>query len=141
MTTDRDLLEKFYRDSAKASRDAMVFGTGVVKTYTNGDSQHIPFKDYASKSWLRPTNSMLRNLLEFLWDCLIVGLIVVACAVAIGRNEARAAEFRVLLEPSSEPATINECQRERPDLGRPVGSISFQHRSNEPWFRRICIYA
>ena len=99
-------------------------------------------RDYADKSWLRPTKSMLRNLVALLWDMLIVALLVLAAAAIISHNEARAgADFRVLLEPSSEPATLNECQRERPDLGRPVGSISFQHRSNEPWFRRICIYA
>ena len=46
----------------------------------------------------------------------------------------------VLLEPSMVAATLDECQRARPDLGRPTRVISKQARSNEPWFARTCVY-
>ena len=46
----------------------------------------------------------------------------------------------VLLETSMEPLTLDECQRARPDLGRPHRVISKQARSNEPWFARTCVY-
>lgn len=46
----------------------------------------------------------------------------------------------LLLETSSMPATMEECMRARPDLGRPVHVISKQGRTNEPWHHRMCMW-
>lgn len=48
--------------------------------------------------------------------------------------------FLLLLEPSSEAATLDECQRERPNLGRPVRVISLQNGSGTPWHHRVCTF-
>lgn len=45
-----------------------------------------------------------------------------------------------LLEDSSLAASMEECLRTYPTLGRPIMVTSRQQRSNEPWFRRTCIY-
>ena len=42
----------------------------------------------------------------------------------------------VLLEISMVPATLDECQKARPDLGRPDRVTSKQQRTNEPWYHR-----
>lgn len=96
-------------------------------------------RDYANKDWLRPTRGMLRSLVAFLWDCLIVLAIVGVCAIIISRNEAHAGGIKLLmLEPSMNPANGDECQVATGV--RPVYTISRQNRSNEPWHHRTCAY-
>ena len=51
-----------------------------------------------------------------------------------------AALILVLLLPSSNPATFEECMRARPDLGRPVRVTSKQNGTNTPWHHRTCAF-
>lgn len=99
--------------------------------------------DYASKKWLRPHRApFVARAIDFVFRVLVVLLIVLALAWIIGHNETRAAGvYLVLLETSSEPATLDECQRTHPARGRPISCISKQDRSGEPWHHRVCIYA
>lgn len=46
----------------------------------------------------------------------------------------------VLLEPSSSPATFEECARARPELGRPMSVVSLQNGTGTPWHHRMCIW-
>lgn len=97
--------------------------------------------DDAPKDWLRPTPSMFRRLLRLLVDMLMLAAFLFLLAWIINWNEARAAgTVMVLLETSSEPATFAECQRARPDLGRPARVISKQNGSGTNWHHRICSY-
>lgn len=98
-------------------------------------------KDYASKDWLRPTATMLRNLALFLWDVMIVAGLAFAAAWIIGANEARAqGNVLLLLETSMLPATMDECRRARPDLWRPTRVISKQNGTGTPWHHRTCYW-
>lgn len=99
--------------------------------------------DYASKKWLRPHRTpFVVRAIDFVFRALIVLLIVLALAWIVGENEARAAGvYLVLLEPSSQAATLDECQRTHAARGWPIGCISRQNGSGTPWHHRVCIYA
>ena len=66
--------------------------------------------------------------------------IILAIGAVISRNEARAAHlFAVLLEPSMNPATMDECGRRKGE--RPLYTVSFQNGSMTPWHHRTCWYS
>ena len=88
--------------------------------------------DHADKEWLRE-KPRLRTRLLLLAAVLAVAWIVEA--------NARQREFMVLLEPSSQAATLDECQRTHPRRGRPKHVISFQNGSWTNWHHRTCYYA
>lgn len=46
----------------------------------------------------------------------------------------------LLLETSMHPATMDECVKVRPDLGRPDRVISRQNGSATPWHHRTCYW-
>lgn len=71
----------------------------------------------------------------------IVGPMDYADALNTEAEEKVARVERVLLETSMQPATLNECQRARPQRLRPDGAISLQSRSNKPWHHRTCFWA
>ena len=97
-------------------------------------------RDYSDKSWLRPTPSMFRRLLQIAADTLTLAAFLFLLAWAISANEARASQsFRLLLEASSQPATLDECQRAAPHRGRPVHVVSFQSATGH-WHRRTCTW-
>ena len=48
--------------------------------------------------------------------------------------------FCLILENSSKPASLGECAAARPDLGKPLWTISKQNRSDEPWYQRTCYW-
>ena len=99
-------------------------------------------KDYSDKNWLRPTPSMFKRLLQFIGDMIMVAIFLGLLAWSINRNDARAAPMKmVLLEPSSQAATLDECQRTHPKLGRPHQVVSFQNGSGTNWHHRTCYYA
>ena len=50
------------------------------------------------------------------------------------------AAFCLLLENSSSPASLIECARARPDLGKPSFTISHRARTGEPWYWRTCFW-
>ena len=83
---------------------------------------------------------MIRAALDFLARCGILLAATFAFAWAISANEARASQsFRLLLEASSQPATLDECQRAAPHRGRPVHVVSFQSATGH-WHRRTCTW-
>lgn len=71
------------------------------------------------------------------------GLLMESEARAIDEDSADKVQrvFRVLLETSMEPATLNECQRRSPNLPRADGVVSFQNGSMTPYHHRTCFYA
>ncbi len=95
--------------------------------------------DYSDKSWLREEPFVLRAI-GFMLRMAVLAAILFALAAVIGQIEAWAATRAVLFEPSSEPLTFAEAVRAHPELGRPASCMSAQHRSNEPWHRRVCWY-
>lgn len=98
-------------------------------------------RDYSDKDWLRPTRSMFRRLLQLIGDMLMLAVFLFLIAWAISMNEARAqGDTVILLENSMTPATFDECQRTRPDLGRPWRVVSKQQGSGTPWHHRICTW-
>ena len=100
------------------------------------------WKDYADKSWLRPTRGMLRRGVALLWDMMIVLLILVAIVSLIRPSDTQAQAMKlVLLEPSAQAATLDECQRTHPARGRPQQVVSFQNGSMTNWHHRTCYYA
>lgn len=90
--------------------------------------------DYAPKDWLRPKQPHPWSVIALLW-LMVLGLALIGFAA-----QAQGRTFLVLLEPSSFPATLDECQRARPDLGRPTGANSLQNGSGTPWHRRSCCW-
>lgn len=103
--------------------------------------------DYADKSYLRRP-SLVERAARFIVDMLIVAAVIVVLAVIINRNEAFGAKqicspgsICVLLDNSMLPASMDECQIARPDLGRPYFTASKRDRTNEPWFTRTCFFS
>ena len=93
--------------------------------------------DFADKDWLRPKPPQPPS-----WS-VIVGLCIAALVLlVIGWACAYAAPATVLrlLEDSGNPATLGECQRAYPSLGRPTGCVSLQNGEQTPWHHRVCIY-
>ena len=96
--------------------------------------------DYAPKGWLRRPR-LKQRLLEFMRHAAILALILFALAAILQAIDAHAAQhWTVLLPDERYPATLDEGQAARPDLGRPLYCISHQERSNEPWNHRFCTY-
>lgn len=96
-----------------------------------------------AEAWLRE-ESIGARLIDLLLRAAFVFLLVAVFAAIIGINEARAARqyggpvYRWLLPNSMQAATLDECQKARPDLGRPHATSSQQSRSGEPWHHRFC---
>ena len=90
------------------------------------DLRHLPRSRPSLAPWL-------------LTACLLV-------AGSIDYAEAVSAEERLralvlrdpILAPAMSPATMEECERALPDRGRPAWTVSYQHRTGEPWYRRYC---
>lgn len=72
-----------------------------------------------------------------------VAIILIVLYLIAGTIDYAAAKVShlMLLEISSFPASMEECLRARPDLGRPSGVVSFQNGSDAPWHHRRCTYA
>ena len=98
--------------------------------------------DHADKSWLRTKREpFVVRALELAWRCALMALFLATFAALLAALDARAAPATlVLLEPSSQAATLDECQRRRPDLGRPSRVISLQNGSLTNWHHRVCTW-
>ena len=70
-------------------------------------------------------------------------LILIVLYLIVGTIDHVAARttWFLLLENSSRPATLGECQRRHPSMGRPQATISYQQRSGEPWHHRTCAWS
>ena len=68
-------------------------------------------------------------------------IILVVLYLIVGTIDYAAAKVShlMLLEVSSFPASMEECERARPDLGRPAHVVSFQN-ATPVWHHRTCIY-
>ena len=89
-----------------------------------------------------PSRRFRRALLEGVTRRQVIALAALALlflcvAGSIDYAAARVSEL-ILLENSSQPASLGEAQRARPELGRPWGCISYQHWSDAPWHHRTC---
>lgn len=64
------------------------------------------------------------------------------CYAVAGTVDFAAAKVshRILLETSSQPATLDECQRSFPGRGRPREVISLQNGADSPWHHRTCFF-
>lgn len=70
-----------------------------------------------------------------------VGNFDYADAISVDADKKLArASYALLLDTSSRPATLDECQRAAPEKGRPARVVSQQHRTNEAWQKRTCGY-
>ena len=69
-------------------------------------------------------------------------IILIVLYLIVGTIDYAAAKVShlMLLEISSLPASMEECLRARPDLGRPAHVVSLQNGTLTPWHRRTCIY-
>ena len=68
-----------------------------------------------------------------------IGVGVVIVLAVVGAIDASAAGRAIVyLDPSSKAATLDECQRAAPELGRPSWSVSQRKFSNRPWTKRVC---
>lgn len=85
---------------------------------------------------LKPTGDDAFQVMskEFAGWLLIVALIL----TAIMEGRAVASSTTVYLDPSHNAATLDECQRAAPDLGRPSWTVSQRKFSNRPWTKRVC---
>lgn len=84
---------------------------------------------------------MIRPALVFAF---LLALYVLVGTLDCRWNEACARAARpvvILLETSGEPATLGECERARPELGRPQGCVSFQNGYGTSWHHRSCWWA
>lgn len=70
----------------------------------------------------------------------IVGPMDYSDALNAEAEEKVARVHRVLLETSSEAATLDECQRTLPKRPRPDSVVSFQNGSATSWHHRTCTY-
>jgi len=71
-----------------------------------------------------------------------IALFLIVCYLIVGTIDYAAAKVShlILLDISSQPATLDECQRAAPGRGRPVHVVSFQNGSDAPWHHRRCTY-
>lgn len=67
-----------------------------------------------------------------------IGVGVVLVLSVVGEIDAAALRATVHLDPSSHAATLDECQRAAPELGRPSWSVSQRKFSNRAWTKRVC---
>jgi len=85
------------------------------------------------KDYRAPRPRVLRRAIT--WACAGALLLLTAhAAIATGR-----ALVAVLLETSSRPASLAECERTLPGK-QYVATISVQDRTGEPWHRRTCYF-
>lgn len=68
-----------------------------------------------------------------------IGVGVVIVLAVVGAIDASAAvRATVYLDHSSRAASLDECQRAAPELGRPSWTVSQRKFSNRPWTKRVC---
>ena len=78
-------------------------------------------------------------LVGFLSLCLCVAGSIDYAAALTDEQRLRALVLKdPILAPAMHPATMEECERALPDRGRPIWTVSYQHRTGQPWHRRYC---
>lgn len=101
--------------------------------------------DYAARArrrWLREEPFSIRAIIfvqKLLLKMLLIALIwfVLATIFSMIDAHAWAGLYAILLEPSMQPASMQECDRARPGA---FVTISHQDRTGETWHHRMCVY-
>lgn len=99
--------------------------------------------DYANKTWLRDDSfyTFYGRMLRFAARCILLAVALFVIAWTLSQIDARATTVTIImLDSSSNPATLDECQRARPQLQRPQRVISLQNGTGTPWHHRVCTY-
>lgn len=63
------------------------------------------------------------------------------CLLALPAGASPKETSPLLLPNSSEPLTMDECQRAAPHRGRPQHVVSFQNGTGTPWHHRTCTWS